>query len=182
MHPYLRPIINKNASHSKEKDKPEGQDEQINALNDKYLRLMDEFENYKRRDVKEHDRLIEAADELLIKELIEVRENFDRAFKVKDRGEQFVEGMKLNLEKLNSILHKHGLEAYDEPGARFDPKLHEALLCAPNEGVPDLHITDILERGYTVKGNIVKHATVAVSSGKSYAVNPEQRSCSEGWI
>ena len=161
------PHVLKNASHSNEKDKNGERDERINALNDKYLRLMAEFENYKRRSGKERDRLIEAADEQLIKELTEVREDFGRAFASKDRGDTFILGMKLNYEKLNVILQKHGLEAYGEPGDKFDPELHEALLCSPNETVPDLHITEVLERGYRVKVKIIKHAKVAVSSGFS---------------
>jgi molecular chaperone GrpE len=127
---------------------------------------MAEFDNYKRRTGQERDRLIEAADEQLIKELIEVRENFERAFASKDQGNKFVLGMKLNYAKLNSILQKHGLEAYGERGSKFDPEIHEAVLCAPSESMPDSHISDVLERGYTVKGKIVKHAKVAVSSGK----------------
>ncbi|HEX7510454.1 MAG TPA: nucleotide exchange factor GrpE, partial [Chitinivibrionales bacterium] len=60
----------------------------------------------------------------------------------------------------------HGLEAFGEPGDAFDPEIHEAGLCAPNTSIPDLHISDILERGYTIKGKIVKHAKVAVSTGQ----------------
>jgi molecular chaperone GrpE len=167
MHPLHHSPILKNGSHSKEKEKIEDPGEQAGAINDKYLRLMAEFENYKRRSAKEHERLVEAADEQIIKELIEVREDFGRAFASKDRGEKFAIGMKLNYAKMNFILQKHGLEAYGEPGDKFDPELHEALLCSPNETVPDLHITEVLERGYRVKGKIIKHAKVAVSSGFS---------------
>jgi molecular chaperone GrpE len=161
----IHPPIPKNASHIKEKEKNADKDEQVEALNDKYLRLMAEFENYKRRSGREKERLIEAADELLIKELVEVRENFERAFTSKDRGETFANGMKLNCDKLNSILQKHGLEAYGERGEKFDPELHEGLICGPNDSIPDSHISEVLERGYTLKGKIIKHAKVAVSSG-----------------
>jgi molecular chaperone GrpE len=166
MHSAHQIPVLKNGSHSKEKEKIEDPGEQTGALNDKYLRLMAEFDNYKRRSGKDRERLIEAADEQLIKELIEVRENFERAFASKDQGDKFVLGMKLNYSKLNSILQKHGLEVYGEPGDKFDPEIHEAVLCAPSESMPDSHISDVLERGYTVKGKIVKHAKVAVSSGK----------------
>jgi molecular chaperone GrpE len=141
--------------------------EKIDILQDKYVRLMADFENYKRRSGQERRRLIEAADEQLIGELIEVRDIFERAFKSDDRGDSFVDGMKLNYAKLNTILKNHGLEAYGEPGNKFDPILHEAVMCAPNESIPDAHISEVLERGYTVKGKIIKHAKVAVSSGKS---------------
>jgi molecular chaperone GrpE len=151
---------------SEDKKKIEELTEQIGALNDKYLRLMAEFDNYKRRSAKDYERLIEAANERLIKDILEVRENFERAFKSNDQGEKFVEGMKLNYAKLNSILQKHGVEVYAEPGHEFNPELHDALMRAPHETIPDAHITDVHERGYKLKGKIIKHAKVVVSSGR----------------
>ncbi len=133
---------------------------------EKYLRLMAEFENFKRRSAKDNERLIEAANEGLIQEIIEVRENFERAFKSNGHGEKFFEGMKLNYARLNTILQKHGLEVYAKPGDEFDPELHDALMRAPHESIPDSHIIDVLERGYKLKGKIIKHAKVVVSSGK----------------
>ena len=155
----------KNDLGSEEKIKIEEPSARIEALNDKYLRLMAEFDNYKRRSAKEHERLIEAANELLIKDIIEVRENFERAFKSHDQGDTFVDGMKLNYAKLNAILQKHGLEVYGEPGDEFSPELHEAIMSAPHASIPDSHISNVLERGYKLKGKIIKHAKVVVSSG-----------------
>jgi molecular chaperone GrpE len=152
----------------------ENQGEKIDVLQEKYVRLMADFENYKRRSGQERLRLIAAADEQLIGELIDVREIFERAFTSNDRGDNFVAGMKLLYAKLNTILKNHGLEAYGEPGDIFDPGLHEALMCAPDESIPDSHISEVLERGYTVKGKIIKHAKVAVSSGKGKS-NPGHR-------
>jgi molecular chaperone GrpE len=151
----------------KEKEILEDATEQTDVLNDKYLRLMAEFENYKRRSGQERERLIEAADEQLIKEIIEIPENFERAFKSNEQGKIFAEGMKLNYEKLAAILKKHGLEPYGKPGDKFDPELHEAIISAPNDSIPDSHISEVFERGYMLKGKIIKHAKVAVSSGKT---------------
>jgi|GEM_PF-1356463 molecular chaperone GrpE len=139
---------------------------QEGAANDKYLRLLAEFENYKRRNAHDNERRIETANEQLIKELIEVLENFERAFKSNVKGEKFVDGMKLNYARLNSILEKYGLEAYAERGNEFTPKLHDAVMCAPHQSIADSHISDVLERGYSLKGKIIKHAKVAVSSGR----------------
>ncbi len=158
---------------SEDKKKIEELTGQNAALNDKYLRLMAEFDNYKRRSAKDYERLIEAANERLIKDIIEVRENFERAFKSNDQGEKFFQGMKLNYAKLNSILQKHGLEVYAEPGHEFDPELHDALMRAPHETIPDSHITDVHERGYKLKGKIIKHAKVVVSSGKPEKIKEE---------
>jgi molecular chaperone GrpE len=139
---------------------------QLVSLNDKYLRLMAEFENFKRRSNKDNERLTEAANEELIKDIIEIRENFSRAFKSNDHGDKFFVGMTLTYARLNAILQKYGLELYTEPGDQFDPELHEALMRAPHESIPASHIIEAPELGYKLKGKIIKHAKVIVSSGK----------------
>jgi molecular chaperone GrpE len=139
---------------------------QIESLNNKYMQLMAEFENFKRRNARDNERLVEIANEHLIREIIEVQENFERAFKSHAKGEKFVEGMKLNYARLKAILQKYGLESYAERGNKFDPEFHDAVMSAPHESIPDSHISDVHERGYKLKGKIIKHAKVVVSSGK----------------
>ncbi len=139
---------------------------QLEAANDKYLRLMAEFDNFKRRSAKEYERMIEAANEKLMKDITEVRENFERAFKSNASGDKFLEGMRLIFAKLNTILQKHGLETYAEAGQKFDPELHDALMRMPHDKIEEGHVVEVHERGYKLKGNIIKHAKVVVSSGK----------------
>lgn len=162
---HLHPA-QKTATVFKKKPEIENPDEQLDLLRETNLRLLADFDNYKRRSDRERQQLVEAADERLIGELIDVQDNFERAFKSDDRGDTFAQGMKLTYAKLTAILKKHGLEAYGERGAEFDPELHDALICAPSESIPDSFISEVLEPGYTVKGKIIKHAKVAVSSGK----------------
>jgi molecular chaperone GrpE len=155
-----------NEPKSEDKKKNEELPSPITSLNDKYLRLLAEFENFKRRSAKESERLIEAANGQLIKDLIEILENFKRALKSNEHGEKFFKGMTLTHSRLNAILQKHGLEVYAEPGDKFDPELHDALMRAPHKSIPDSHIIDVLEEGYKLKEKIIKHAKVVVSSGK----------------
>jgi molecular chaperone GrpE len=140
---------------------------QMDSLQDKYMRLMADFDNYKRRGAKDNERIIEAANEELIKDIIEVRENFDRAFKSNDHGEKTFEGLKLNYARLSAILQKYGLEMYTAPGDEFDPEIHDAVLSASHELVPNSYIIDVVEQGYKLKGKIIKHSKVVVSSGRS---------------
>jgi molecular chaperone GrpE len=147
---------------------------QLAAANDKYLRLMAEFDNFKRRSAKEYERLIEAANERLMKDLTEVRENFERAIKSNASGENLQEGMKLIFSKLNTILEKHGLEIYAEAGQQFDPEIHDALMSMHHESIEKDHIVEVHERGYKLKGGILKHAKVVVSKGKPEAKPDEE--------
>jgi molecular chaperone GrpE len=153
--------------------------EQVASVNDKYLRLMAEFDNFKRRSAKEYERMIEAANERLMKDITEVRENFERAFKSNADAEKFSEGMKLIFAKLNTILQKHGLEVYAENGQKFDPEIHDALMKMPHHEFDEGHIVEVHERGYKLKGNILKHAKVVVSSGKPESKKTEEETVIE---
>ena len=158
--------VTKEKEQSGEAKKIEELTAQLAGAHDKYLRLMAEFDNFKRRSAKEYERLVEAANERLMKDITEVRENFERAFKSNAAGEQLLEGMRLIFSKLNLILEKHGLEVYAEAGQKFDPGVHDALMRMPHNDVAEDHIVEVHERGYKLKGNIIKHAKVVVSSGK----------------
>jgi molecular chaperone GrpE len=153
----------------------------IEAANDKYLRLMAEFDNFKRRTAKEYQQLIEQANEKLMKDIIDVRENFERAFKHHTEGaapSPFVDGMKLIFTKLDTVLHKHGLEIYCEAGQAFDPELHDAMMKTAHDTVPDGHIAEVCEKGYRLKGKVIKHSRVIVSGGKppaGSAASPEKK-------
>jgi molecular chaperone GrpE len=149
-----------------EKENPE---EKIKALQDQYLRLLAEFDNYKRRTSKEYDRLIEQAGERLMVDLLDVRDNFERALKsAKQQADPaaLAEGMRLIYEKFDSILRKHGLETFSEPGDEFNPELHDALMKAPHEKIPVDHIAEVFEKGYKLRKKVIKHGRVIVSCGK----------------
>ncbi len=140
----------------------------LKGAEDKYIRLLAEFDNYKRRSLREQERLIESANERLMCDLIEVRENFERALKAgRESGETggFYEGMKLIFSRFDEILGKHGLATFGEVGEPFDPAIHDAMMKMPREDIPEDHIAQIVERGYRLRGQVIKHARVLVSAG-----------------
>jgi molecular chaperone GrpE len=142
--------------------------EEVKTQKDKYLRLMAEFDNYKRRSIKEYNRIVESANENLMREIIEVRENFCRALKPdnKDAGQQtMIEGVTLIFTKLDDILKKNGLTMFGEKGDLFDPALHDALMKVPHDEVPENHLVEVYEQGYRLRTMVIHHAKVIVSSG-----------------
>jgi molecular chaperone GrpE len=142
--------------------------QQLDAQGDRYLRLMAEFDNFKKRVSRDYERLVESANERLMVELIEVRENLERAVKAGEECNEVKtihEGMKLIFTKFNDVLLKNGLETFGAVGEPFDPKLHNALMKRPNDTVPEDHIIEVFERGYFLKKRVIKHAKVVVSSG-----------------
>jgi molecular chaperone GrpE len=142
--------------------------QEVEAGKDRYLRLMAEFDIYKRRSSKEYERLISGANEKLVLEMVEVRENFERALKSGEAGGDFApfyEGMRLIFSKYDEVLSRNGLTAFAEVGEPFDPMIHDALMNAPNAKVPADSIAEVFERGYRLKDKVIKHARVIVSSG-----------------
>lgn len=142
---------------------------QITDANDRYIRLMAEFDNYKKRTSREYERQVDSANEKIMLEMIDVRENFERAIKSGDAGSDYnalFEGMKLIFNKFDTVLNKNGLEPFAVSGDPFDPQVHDALMNAPKAGVPADHVADVYEKGYKLKSRVIRHAKVIVSSGE----------------
>ena len=143
--------------------------QQLADANDRNLRLMAEFDNYRRRTAKEQLELIETANGKLLEKLSEVQDNFERAFASENKAqdlEAFEKGMQMIYNQFAKILTDAGLEQIDPTGAEFDPNMHEALMQQPSETVPEGHVVTVFQKGYKLKNKILKTAKVIVSSGK----------------
>ena len=142
---------------------------ELAAANDRNLRLMAEFDNYRRRTAKEQLELIETANGKLLEKLSEVQDNFERAFASENKAqdlEAFEKGMQMIYNQFAKILTDAGLEQIDPTGAEFDPNMHDALMQQPSESVPEGHVVTVFQKGYKLKNKILKTAKVIVSSGK----------------
>ncbi|MBN1309020.1 MAG: nucleotide exchange factor GrpE [Chitinispirillaceae bacterium] len=141
---------------------------EIKAAGERYLRLMAEFDNYKKRTAREYGSLIESANEKLMLELITVRETFELALRHAENGteyQQLFDGLKLIFNKFDGVLSANGLTPFADVGEAFDPQIHDALMKIPHNEVPEDHIAEIHEKGYRLKERVIKHARVIVSAG-----------------
>jgi len=141
-------------------------DSQIVELKDKYLRLAAEFENYKRRTVKERLNMIGTANKDTLSALLPVMDDFDRAKKnAEDESstEPFSEGVMMVYNKLANTLQQKGIKAMESNGEDFDPELHEAIteIPAPTEEMKG-KVIDTVEKGYYLKKAILRYAKVVV--------------------
>ena len=131
---------------------------------DKYLRLYAEFENHRRRTAKERLELISTANEQLMKAMLPVADDLDRAEKsFRDSGTREAEGVLLIVSKFRRILEQNGLKLMDTSSGAFDPELHEAITQIP---APDQagKIVDVVEKGYLLNEKVIRHAKVVVGS------------------
>jgi molecular chaperone GrpE len=139
---------------------------EIAAQKDKYIRLLAEFDTYRRRKEKEKLDLLKTAAQDTVTALLPVLDDFDRAKKSAEEEnstEQFSEGVSLVYKKLYDILRQLNLEDMNSTGQAFDPELHEAIaeIPAPSEELKGV-IIDTVEKGYFLSGKIIRYAKVVI--------------------
>lgn len=141
-------------------------EEKIAELNDKYIRLYSEFDNYRRRTTKERAELIKSAGRDIIQDLLAVVDDFDRTLDAMDKTEDvkaFTEGVKLVQHKFINVLQKQGLQHFETKGEVFDPELHEAItkIPAPSKDLQG-KVVDVIEKGYMLNEKVLRYAKVVV--------------------
>lgn len=130
---------------------------------DKYLRLYAEFENHRRRTARERLDMIQSANEQLIKNLLPVVDDFERAEKsLKDLNAKEADGVLLIYQKLKKLLDQYGVKAMDAQGD-FNPDLHEAITQIPDESRKG-KIVDVVEKGYLLNDKVIRFAKVVVGA------------------
>ena len=138
------------------------------AERDEYLalaqRVQADFDNYRKRAIRDQERLVAHAHERLVRELLPVLDDLERALEAAERHEEakLVEGVKLVEQALRSALKKEGLVEIETDGA-FDPHVHEALLTQPGDGAASGAVLEVVQRGYRVGDKVVRPARVIVA-------------------
>ncbi|MGC4098565.1 MAG: nucleotide exchange factor GrpE [Nitrospira sp.] len=156
------------AAGSSIQDEVASKTEECKALNDKYLRQAAEFENYKRLTQRDQREQIRFGNEQLLKELLPVVDNMERAIKAArtNGGDAaLIQGVELTLKQLSGVLAKFGVQAIDTTGQDFDPSAHQAVSYGPSSDVPANKVLDEFQKGYRLHDRILRAAMVSVSSG-----------------
>jgi molecular chaperone GrpE len=141
----------------------EEQQEQV-VEDDRLLRLAADFENYKKRAARERQEYVALANERLLKELLPVLDDLERALSAAEQHEeaQLEEGVRLVHRSLASLLQRNGIEEIATDG-KFDPHVHEALLAQPAEDREQGDVLDVIQKGYRLGERVVRPARVIVA-------------------
>jgi molecular chaperone GrpE len=143
-------------------------DEEARANYDRFLRERAELENFKRRMQREKADALRFACEPLIRELLPVVDNLERALEHGNgNGASVLEGVRLVLKSLQEILDRHGVRRIDALGQPFDPARHEAIARVPSEEHAPNHVVEQHHSGYLLHDRLLRPALVTVSGGKS---------------
>ena len=158
-------------SKSRKEDRIEELEQEVVQLNDKYLRLYSEFDNYRKRSIKERIELSKSAASDLITEILPVLDDFERALEAMEAGtdadkeDAHYDGINLIYTKLKNILSQQGLERMKAMGEEFNTDYHEALTKVPAPK-PELagKVVDVVQNGYLLNGKVIRYAKVVVGA------------------
>lgn len=132
-------------------------------LQDRFLRFRAEFDNARRRFEQQRSEYVQFAAMDLVKEILPVVDDFDRALQVETADSKYAQGVKLIHQRLQEILKKMGLETMDTIGRQFDPNRHQAVERVPTESAEDQTILGEFQKGYLFKGKLLRPAMVRVA-------------------
>ena len=161
----------------KEKKKPEMVEEEVveteetklqkelDEKNEQFLRLCAEYDNFRKRSQKEKQDIYSSSQADVIKELLPVLDNFDRAANNKDANvEDYKKGIDLIFNQFGEVLKKLGVESYGERGDEFDPNIHNAVMTVEDEELGENVIASVFSKGYKLGDRIIREAVVQVAN------------------
>ncbi len=151
-----------------EEGEPEPEEETLaeedEALESRYLRLMADFQNYKKRTEKEKADVYAYANESICLKLLGVMDNFERALEhMEDGNDPFCQGMEMIFKQLRDVLSESHVEEIDALGKEFDPQYHNAVMMEETEGTESNTVTEVLQKGYTLNAKVIRPAMVKVA-------------------
>lgn len=133
-------------------------------LNTRYMRLMADFQNYRKRTEKEKSDIYAYANEKIVTQLLDVIDNFERALTMEVVDEGFIEGMRMIFRQFMDVLEKAGLEEIDALGRDFDPNFHHAVMTGDDPGYESGKVTWVMQKGYLLNKKIIRPSMVKVNN------------------
>jgi molecular chaperone GrpE len=143
----------------------EAKTRELEAQQDRYLRAVAEFDNVRKRSAREREEYTRYANESLLRDLLPVLDNLDRALQAarSEPATSLTTGVELIQRELLRVLEKFGLTPFTSVGQPFDPERHEAVARVPSADVPDMTVAGETARGYLLHGRVLRPAMVTVA-------------------
>ena len=131
----------------------------------RYIRAVADFDNFRKRSERERSDFARYATAGVLREMLPVLDNFDRALEHAEEGDDFHKGVLMIYKQLFDVLQKHGLRVIDETGVHFDPNIHEGVMREEDSSVPSHTVTAVLQKGYFLHDRLLRPAMVKVAVG-----------------
>jgi molecular chaperone GrpE len=150
---------------SKKKEKKDKRDEKIEELNDRLIRNLAEFENFRNRSEKEKSAMFEIGAKSVIEKMLPVVDNLERGFdglSEEDKENPFVKGIEAVYKQLQTAFEELGVTPIEAVGQEFDPNLHNAVMHEEDDSEESNKVVEEFQKGYLYKDNVVRHSMVKV--------------------
>jgi molecular chaperone GrpE len=134
---------------------------------DRFLRVSAEFDNYKKRAAREAAEFKKFANETLVKEILPILDNLERAIELSDTQNGLVEGVEMTLKEMLKVFEKFNVTPIDAVGEPFDPCFHQAVIQEESDSHPENTVIKELQKGYLMHERLIRPAMVVVSSSAS---------------
>ncbi len=135
------------------------------SLNEKYLRTLAEYDNYRKRSIRERESIYPEAKADAAAAFLPVMDNLERALEIETEKNPFYEGVVLVKKQLDEVFAKLGVEAVEAAsGSSFDPELHNAVMHVEDDGLGENVIVEELQKGYRIGDRIIRHSMVKVAN------------------
>ena len=145
------------------KEEIEGLKTQVQEKEERALRLQADFENFRRRAAKEKEELSAVVTQGILKDMLPLLDNFERAMAAEAKDiDSFKQGVEMIFKQFGEVLVKNGLEHIEVEGQKFDPNFHQAVMRVENPDLEDETIAQELQKGYMVKGRVIRPSMVQV--------------------
>ncbi len=133
-------------------------------LDDRYKRILAEFENFKKRSKKEREGLYNSILGDTIESILPIIDNLENAAKIETKDEEYKKGIELVLKQFKDVLKSKGIEEIKTIGETFDPELHEAVSSIQNEKLGEKEIAEEYRKGYKIGNKVIRHSMVVVAN------------------
>ena len=157
-------VIENEKANKKEKKEDLKIQEELDEINDRYKRILAEFENYKKRSSKEREQLYNNLKSDIVSSLLPVIDNLEKAVETKTEDESYKQGIELVLKQFLDVLNSMGVEAIETVGTTFDPELHEAVSSVVDENLGEKEIKEEFRKGYKIGSKVIRHSMVVVAN------------------
>ena len=149
---------------SSKKDKKNKAQEIIDELNDKVMRQMAEFENFRKRSDKEKTQMYDMGAKSILEKILPVVDNFERGLDAATDGDSFADGMKMIYKQLMTSLEEAGVKEIEAEGEEFNPDYHNAVMHVEDEELGENVVVEVLQKGYMYNDTVLRHAMVKVAN------------------
>ena len=138
--------------------------DELEQLKDTHLRLMAEYDNYRKRTAKERDGLYALAKASVVEQLLPVYDNIERATNQPSSDEAYKKGVDMIMQQLTEVFGRIGVSEIEAAGKEFDPEMHNAVMHIEDENIEKSVVVEVFQKGFIVDGKVIRHAVVKVAN------------------